>query len=99
MDTREIYKEKTEATIEELNARIDLLRSQMKGKAADAKLSLNSQVELLEEKRQDLESRLRQLRSSAGDAWKEIAIGIDQALDDVGQALERAGEEFNQALS
>jgi hypothetical protein len=97
MDNRELYKEKAEAKIEELNARIDLLKSQMKGKTADARLSLNSQVELLEEKRQDLESRLRQLRSAAAEAWEEIANGIDQALDDVGHALERAGKAIEKA--
>ncbi len=63
MDKREIYREKAQAKLDELNARIDLLRSQMKGEAADAKLALSGQVDVLETAREDLESRMRQLRT------------------------------------
>jgi len=94
MDEREIYKEKAQAKLDELNARIDLLKSQMKGKTADAKLALNRQVALLENKREDLQSRMRQLRSGAENAWSEIAAGLDRAMDEVEHALDRAGDEF-----
>jgi hypothetical protein len=92
VDNREIYKEKAQAKLDELNARIDLLKSQMKGKAADAKLALNAQVEVLENKREDLQSRMRQIRSSAEGAWDEIAAGLDRAMVEVEHALERAGD-------
>ena len=92
MDKREIYKEKAQAKLAELNARIDLLRSQMKGQAADAKLALNGQVEVLENIRADLQSRMSQLRTGAEDAWDEIVTGLDRAMDEVEHALERAGE-------
>ncbi len=92
MDKREIYREKAQAKLDELNARIDLLRSQMKGEAADAKLALSGQVDVLETAREDLESRMRQLRTGAENAWDEIASGLDHALDEVEHALERASE-------
>jgi hypothetical protein len=97
MDNREIYKEKAQAKLDELNARIDLLKSQMRGQAADAKLSLNSQVEVLGNKREDLQSRMRQLRSGAEEAWDEIAAGLDRAMDEVEHALDRAGEAIEEA--
>ncbi len=97
MDKREIYKEKAQAKLDELNARIDLLKSQMKGQAADAKLSLNGQVEVLENKREDLKSHMNQLRTGAADAWDEIAAGLDRALDEVEHALDRAGEAMEKA--
>lgn len=92
MDRREIYKEKVQAKLDELDARIEVLKSQMKGEAADAKLALKNQVDVLENKREDLQSYMRKLRENAEDAWGEIQVGLDRSLDDVKHALERAGE-------
>ncbi len=97
MDKREIYKEKAQAKLDELNARIDLLKSQMKGQAADAKLALSGQVEVLENKREDLQSRMRQLRTGAEGAWDEIRAGLDHAMEEVEHALDRAGEVLEKA--
>lgn len=97
MDKREVYKEKAQAKLDELNARIDLLKSQMKSQAADAKLAINGQVEVLENKREDLKSRMSQLRTGAEDAWDEIAAGLDRALDEVEHALDRADEAMEKA--
>jgi uncharacterized protein YukE len=97
MDNREVYREKAQAKLDELNARIDLLKAQMKGEAADAKLALNGQVDVLENLRADLQSRMSQLRTGAGDAWDEIAKGLDHAMDEVEHALERAGEALEKA--
>jgi len=97
MDNREIYKEKAQAKLDELNARIDLLKAQMKGQSADAKLALSGQVEVLENKREDLQSRMRQLRTAAEDAWDEVPAGLDRAMDEVQHALDRAGEELDKA--
>ena len=92
MDKREVYREKAQAKLDELNARIDLLKAQMRGEAADAKLALSGQLEILENVREDLKSRMGQLRTGAESAWDEIATGLDHAMDEVGHALERAGE-------
>jgi uncharacterized protein YukE len=97
MDKREVYKEKAQAKLDELNARIDLLKAQMKGEAADAKLALNGQVEVLENVRTDLQSRMNQLRTGAEDAWNEIAKGVDHAMDEVENALEKAGDALEKA--
>lgn len=97
MDKREIYKEKAQAKLVELSARIDLLKSQMKGQAADAKLALSGQLEVLENKREDLQSRVGQLRSGAEDAWDEIQAGLDRAMEEVEHALDRAGEELEKS--
>jgi uncharacterized protein YukE len=97
MDKRVVYREKAQAKLEELNARIDLLKAQMKGEAADAKLALNGQVEVLENVRENLQSRMSQLRTGAEDAWVEIAKGLNHAMDEVEHALERAGEALENA--
>jgi len=97
MDKRVVYREKAQAKLEELNARIDLLKAQMKGEAADAKLALNGQVEVLENVRENLQSRMRRLRTGAEDAWDEIATGLDHAMDEVEHALEQAGEALEKA--
>jgi hypothetical protein len=48
----------------------------------------------LEDKREDLQSRMRQIRSGAEEAWDEIAAGLDLAIEDVQHALHRAGEKW-----
>ena len=92
MDKREIYKEKAQAKLEMLNARLDMLRAGAKDRAADAKLNLSGQIDVLNNKREDLESRVRQIQQAGEDALEEMGKGLDLALEDVQHALDRAGE-------
>ena len=82
--------------MDELMARIDVVKAQMKGKAADAKLAVKGQLEVLENVRENLESRMRQLRTAAPGAWREIQDGLDHAMEEVDHALERAGEKLEE---
>lgn len=92
MDEREIYKEKARAKLDLLMARIEVLQAQVRDKTADAQFDLNARIDDLQNKRTDLEDRLRKAQNASGDAWAEIKKGLDYAMEDVRRALERAGE-------
>jgi hypothetical protein len=98
MDKREIYKEKAEAKLDLLITRIDMLRAGAQDRAADAKLNLSGQIDVLNNKRMDLESRLRQIQSAGEEALDELGKGLELALEDVQHALDRAGEALEKVV-
>lgn len=97
MDTRKIYMEKAQAKMDELSARIALLRAQAKDAAADAKLNLSGQASVLETVQDSLRSRLSQMKSAGEDAVEEVGKGLDAAIHDVEDALEKAEERLERA--
>lgn len=97
MDTRKIYMEKAQAMMDELSARIDLLRAQAKNGVADAKLNLSGQATVLETVQESLQSRMRQMQSAGEGAIEEVGKGLDAAIHDVEDALEKAEERLEKA--
>lgn len=96
MDDRELYKEKAQAKLDALNARIDLLKAQAADKKADAGLKTNKELEHLRERREDLHTHMAKLQESSAEAWEEVRMGFDRALADVQNAMERAGDKLSE---
>jgi cell division protein FtsB len=97
MDDRELYKEKARAKLDELDARIDVLKAQAAGAKADAHLKVNKELENLRSRRDDLNTEVAKMRESGSDAWAELRIGFDRALGNVQDALDRAARELRGA--
>jgi chromosome segregation ATPase len=94
MDDRELYKEKARAKLDELDARIDVLKAQAAGAKADAHLKVNKELENLRGRRDDLNNEVAKLQESTADAWSELRAGFNRALGNVQDALDRAGREL-----
>lgn len=97
MDTREVYMEKAQAKMDELSARIDLLRAQAKDAAADAKLNLSGQASVLETVQESLRSRISQMKNAGEDAVETVGKGLEAAIHDVEDALEKAEDRLERA--
>jgi len=90
MTEKEAYREKVEAQLESLDARIDLLKAKAKEAKADAKMKYEEQFENLRQKRQTVRTRLDELGEKGEQVWKELKSGVEDALDDLQNAIDSA---------
>lgn len=97
MDNLELYKEKAKAKLQELDARIDLLKAQAASKKADAGIDANKHLEDLRKKREHFSSRMNAMREAGADAGEELRIGFDNMMRDAQEALDRAGRSLEKA--
>lgn len=88
MSNYEAYQQKAQAKLDEVNARLDLLKAQAKDKGANARIELDKQMKALEEKREDLAQNLAELRDAGAEAAEDFAEKINKAIDNAGKALE-----------
>lgn len=84
----EAYQQKAEAKLEEVSARLDVLRAQAKDKGADARIALDRQIVELEKQRDALSDRLGELRDAGADAAEELGERINDAIEKASEALE-----------
>jgi cell division protein FtsB len=94
MDDKELYKQKARAKLDEVNARIDVLKAQASNSSADAQLKANKELEKLRSGRDDLKARMDKLQDDSADAWDELRTGLDRAMADIHAAMENAGREL-----
>lgn len=90
MAKKEAYREKAEARLERLDARIDLVKARAKEAKADAQIEIEQRLEDLRGKRQTVRSRLDELGRQGEEAWQAFKSGVDDALDELTDAVDRA---------
>lgn len=94
MKLSEAYRQKFEAQIEELNARLAVVRAQAKRLAADAQIVAHEELADTDRKLAELQARLTALRSAGDGAWQDMKGGVESAWRDVNQAAGRALQRF-----
>ncbi|MGD8559791.1 MAG: coiled coil domain-containing protein [Gammaproteobacteria bacterium] len=94
METKQSYQEKMTASLQEWQAKIDLLKAKADKAKANQKLKYQEEIESLQTKQQQLQHKLDELRDSGESAWKDIKTGVDQAWKDLKNAVDRAGDKF-----
>jgi hypothetical protein len=91
---RDAYRQKLEARIEELSARLAVARAKAKGLAADGKIAAHEELAASEKKLKDLKVRLAKLRTASDAAWKYVMGGVETAWADLNSAAKRAMKHF-----
>lgn len=91
---REAYRQKFEAQIAELNARLALVRAKASRLAADGRIAAHEEIADTEEKLAALKKKLTALGRASGDAWKDMKTGVEQAGRELGRAAKRAFDRF-----
>ena len=94
MDTKQAYKDKLEAQLEEWRAKIAQLKAQADKKEADAKIAYSKRIEELNSKKEAVEHKLKELTNASGEAWRELKSGVEKAVDDLKVSLEKARSKF-----
>ena len=91
---RDAYRQKLEARMEELSARLAVARAKAKGLAADGKIAAHEELAATEKMLKELKTRLTQLRTTSDVAWKDVKSGLDDAWTDLSSAAKRATKRF-----
>lgn len=94
MDKKDIYKRKIEGKLEEWKAEADKLKAKAKQKQAETETEFKSEVDQVMQKRDYLVSRVKELNSAGGEAWKEIRQDIEKAGDEFKKTVKKAREKF-----
>lgn len=84
------YREKMEAQMNILNAKIEEFNARAKKAKAEAKIEYNKNLEDLKMKRDALKSKLQQMKEAGGKAGEELKAGVQKAMDDLKTAVDRA---------
>lgn len=89
---KQMYQDKVEAQLRELDREIDALRAKM-GKSLNRK-QLDQQMDELERKRAIAHQELDKLKNSSQEAWQDMKAGIDSAVQDLETAYQQAASHF-----
>lgn len=91
---RKAYEQKIEAQIDELGARMELLRAKANQATADAKIKITERLGELRTQQAETERKLQNVREAGEDAWKELRSGMDDALKSLQNGVEQAISKF-----
>ena len=91
---REIYREKAEAKLRELDRQIDALETQTQKKTEAERQQYAPQLAELNRKRQIAHEKLDKLKTSSQEAWEDMKVGINAALDNLDTASKQAVSHF-----
>ncbi len=91
------FREQAEATVDEYREKIDQMQVKAEQLEGDAKTEAERQLTELRQKRDDVAEKLKELGSSSEDAWGEIKSGIEAAMEDLGNAYNKAVAEFDKS--
>ena len=91
------FREQTEIKLNEYKEEIAKLQAKAEKMGGDAKAKADEQLTALDQKREVLAEKLKELSSSSGNAWEQLKTGIDAALEDLGNAYKKAAAEFSKS--
>ena len=89
MDKKEQYIEKAKAKIDELIAKLDVLKAKAKGEIADQKIKTKKRIEDLEAKLKESKQHLSEIIDSAGDDWEKFRTKFDILAEDIGNSFKK----------
>lgn len=94
MGKKEEYHELLDARLDEVQAKIDVLKAKAERAKAEQKVKYHAEIDKLREKHQHVRKKLHELRSASEGAWAEIKAGVDFAWEDLSDAVHRATRKF-----
>jgi nucleotide-binding universal stress UspA family protein len=94
LEKKKAYQEKIEAQLKDWEPKIDALKTKADKVKTDAQLTYKEQIEILRQKQEAARQKLRELKDSGEDAWGEVKVGVDKAIEDIKEAFSRAKAKF-----
>lgn len=95
MSSKEAYKRKVAAQMDEWQAEIDKLVAKSKGKEADSEIQYNKWISNLKSKKAAAQSRLDDVNKASTDAWEDLKDGVQKATDALSDAIKSAKKQFS----
>jgi len=94
MEKRKIHTKKLDSEFEKYNTNIDKLIARADHASDGVKTELTTQIEMLKQKRANIEGKIYELKHAGEEIWESIVEGTQESLDDIRQAIRSAGDEF-----
>lgn len=94
MSLRDAYQQRAQAQMEEMKARMDILKARAKRIMADGKIMGYEELANTEQKMDRAKTQLKQMATATGEAAKELKDGVEKAIADLGESLKRASARF-----
>jgi len=94
MEKRDLYLQKINAQIDEYSAKLKVMRSKATAVHVDMKLEYLNQVEKLEEKRDGLKRKYKEISKASESSWEDIKEGTESAWNDLKESLDKAIKHF-----
>jgi hypothetical protein len=91
---KDVYVEKIKAKLDEWSAEIDRLDAKSRQQQAEAKKAYLEQINELKKKRASAQVRLQKLQNAGAAAWEDLKVGVEEAINSVGEALQSARARF-----
>jgi len=94
MEKRNVYMKKLEETLTEYNRKLVEMKARVAEVQNDMKAEYLSQIENLENKRDDFVVKYGQLKESSGHAWDDVKVGTEKTLSVLKDSIEKAVSRF-----
>ena len=94
MSMKEAYKKKLEAQFDEWKVEIDKLKAKANKAEADAQIKYHKQIENIRTKQEAVQEKLVELKGSGDEAWEDLKAGLDNAMKNLGDAINTAASRF-----
>ena len=89
------FREETETKLAEYEKDIDQLQAKAEKLEGDAKAKIDQQVAEMRQKKDVVSEKMMALGTSSKNAWEEVKLGIDEAMQDLVSAYSKAASEFS----
>lgn len=90
METRELYRKKYEAQLQEWSAKVDEVKARSQKLAAQAQLDMKPHADAVQGKFEAAKAKLHEMAEATDDTWEEVKKAADHAWAEVTGAVEGA---------
>jgi len=91
---REKYVAKVEAQLKDWGAKIDKLKAKAEKSGGAVKAKYDQQIEELRKKQEAVRGKMKDYRTTSGEAWGDLKESLDQALGDLKKSIKQAVSRF-----
>lgn len=94
LQQKEEYQKAVEAKLDALGHKIDEFKAKAAGMGDQARTEVRHESKKLDGKMKVARKKLKKVKAASAKALKDLRKGLDDAVDDVGQACDKAFERF-----
>ncbi len=88
--TKDAYQKKAEAELDELEAKIALMKARAEKATAETRIRYERQVDELSRKYDQSKKRFNEFIQSSQEGWEEVQSGLDKAIQDLRTSVNSA---------
>ena len=93
-EKRDEFVQKMQAGLDELNAKIDVLEVKAEKASAGAREEYLKRVADAKAKRNEMNSKITEVKRASGDAWEELRGGLQTSWDALSSSVKSAWEKL-----